>query len=319
MSDFPSTKLVTVFGGSGFLGRHVVRALANDGWRIRVAVRHPNTSHFLKPMGRVGQIQIVKANIRDDASVAAALRHADAAVNLVGILYRSGYQTFEALHAEGAGRIARIAAAEGVGTLLHVSALGASARSPSLYARSKAEGEKRVREAYPSATIFRPSVVFGPEDDFFNKFGWLARISPVLPLIGGGRTLFQPVFAGDIARAAVRALGDAAVRGKTYELGGPEIMSFRQILELVLKETHRRRILAPLPFVFAKFKSLFLGLLPKPLLTLDQVHLLQSDNIVAEGAMTLRHLGIAPTAAEAIVPSYLWRFRKHGQFEPAVS
>ena len=319
MTAIPASRLVTIFGGSGFLGRHVVRALANDGWRIRVAVRHPNTAHFLKPMGRVGQIQIVKANIRDDASVTAALMHADAAVNLVGILYQSGNQRFEALHAEGAARIAAIAAAQGVGRLLHMSTLGASAQSSSAYARSKAEGERRVREAYPAATIFRPSVLFGPEDDFFNKFGWLARLSPMLPLIGGGRTRFQPVFVGDVARAAAQALNDETTQGKTYELGGPEVLSFKQILELVLKETHRKRLLVPLPFGIAKMKGAILGMLPKPLLTLDQVRMLESDNVVAEGALTLRDLGIAPTAAEAIIPSYLWRFRKHGQFEAAVS
>jgi uncharacterized protein YbjT (DUF2867 family) len=317
MTSIPSPQLVTVFGGSGFLGRHIVRALANDGWRIRVAVRHPHSAYFLKPMGRVGQIQIVKCDIRKDGDVTAALHQADAAINLVGILYQSGSQRFEALQAEGAGRIARLAATHGVKRLLHVSALGASADSPSAYAKTKAEGERLVREAFPSAGIFRPSIVFGPEDGFFNTFGWMARLSPFLPLIGGGVTRFQPVFAGDVARAAAQVLRDPATAGKTYELGGPEVMSFKQILELVLKETRRKRALLNIPFPIARIQGALMGLLPKPMLTLDQVRLLESDNVVADGALGLRDLGIAPTAAEAIVPSYLWRFRKYGQFEQA--
>ena len=316
MTAIPTSKLVTIFGGSGFLGRHIVRALANDGWRIRIAVRNPNTAHFLKPMGRVGQIQIVKANIRDDAAVEAALQHADAAVNLVGILYESGRQRFDAIHVQGAARIAQACAKHGVAHLLHVSALGANEQSSSRYAKSKAEGEAAVREAFPTATIFRPSVLFGPEDNFFNKFGWLARMAPVLPLIGGGKTRFQPVFAGDVARAAAHALGNLATAGMTYELGGPEVMTFKEVLELVLKETHRKRMLMPVPFWLMRFKAAFLGLLPNPLITTDQVRLLESDNVVSEGAHGLRELGVVPTAAEAIVPSYLWRFRKHGQFEP---
>jgi uncharacterized protein YbjT (DUF2867 family) len=318
MSENPSSKLVTVFGGSGFLGRHIVRALAKEGWRIRVAVRNPTTAHFLRPMGRVGQIQIVRTNIRRDDSVRAALHGADAAVNLVGILYQSGSQSFDAIHSHGAGRIARIAAKEGVESLLHLSAIGAGPKSSSAYARSKAQGEAQVRSAFPKAVIFRPSIVFGPEDDFFNKFAWLARLAPALPLIGGGKTRFQPVYVGDVARAAAIVLADPAAQGRTYELGGPEIMTFRQILELVLKETHRKRLLVPVPFGLAKFKAFFLGLLPKPLLTVDQVRLLESDNVVGESVDTLRDLGVVPTAAEAILPSYLWRFRPKGQFEAAV-
>ena len=316
MTAIPSDRLVTIFGGSGFLGRHIVRALANDGWRIRAAVRRPNLANFLLPMGRVGQIQLLKANVRDDNSVDGALRGAHAAINLIGILSQSGTQNFRALHAEAAERIARQASAHGVGRLLHVSALGADPDSPSLYARTKAQGEERVRQAFPRATIFRPSVVFGPEDDFFNRFAWLARLSPALPLIGGGRMAFQPVYVGDIAEAAKRVLNDAATKGKTYELGGPEAMSFKAVLQLVLKETHRKRLLVPVPFAIARIQAALLGLLPKPLLTLDQLRLLERDNVVGDGALTLRDLGITPTAAEAIVPSYLWRFRKHGEFEP---
>jgi uncharacterized protein YbjT (DUF2867 family) len=315
MTAIPSTKFITIFGGSGFLGRHIVRALAKDGWRIRVAVRRPNTAHFLRPMGRVGQIQLLKTNIADDGSVDAAMRGADAAVNLVGILAPSGSQRFRTLHAEGAERIARAATAHRAVRLLHVSALGASADSPSLYARSKAEGEERVRAAFPGATIFRPSIMFGPEDDFFNRFAWLARLSPILPLIGGGHTRFQPVYVGDVAQAALNALNDPTSEGRIFELGGPEVLTFKEIMQMVLKQTHRKRLLMPVPFAVARVQAAVLGLLPKPLLTLDQVKLLQRNNVVADGALGLRDLGIAPIAAEAILPSYLWRFRKHGEFE----
>lgn len=317
MTDFPSTKLVTVFGGSGFLGRHIVRALANDGWRIRVAVRKPNLAHFLKPMGRVGQIQIVKANIGDDEQVRAALKGADAAVNLVGILAPGGGQSFESAHAQGPARIARLAAEQGAARFVHMSTIGARADSRSSYYRTKAQGEAAVTAAFPSATIVRPSLVFGPEDGFFNKFAWMARMSPVLPLIGGGKTRFQPVYVGDVAQAVARALASPDTAGKTYELGGPEAMSFKQLMELVLRETRRKRILLPVPFALARIKAAFLGLLPKPLLTLDQVRMLETDCLPSEGAPGLRELGIAPTAAEAILPSYLWRFRKLGQFETA--
>ena len=315
MTAIPSSKLVTIFGGSGFMGRHMVRALANEGWRIRVAVRRPNTAHFLRPMGRVGQVQLLKTNVLDDAAVDMAVRGSKAVINLVGILSQTGSQRFEALHAQAAERIARAAAAHGVTRLLHVSALGAAADSPSLYARTKAEGEARVRDAFPGATIFRPSILFGPEDDFFNRFAWLARLSPALPLIGGGHMRFQPIYVGDVARSAVRVLNDPSTAGKTYELGGPEIMTMKQVMQLVLKETNRRRLLLPVPFGLARVQAAILGLLPKPLLTLDQVRLLQSDNVVSDGALTLRDLGIVPEAAEAILPSYLWRFRKTGQFE----
>jgi NADH dehydrogenase len=317
MTAIPSTRLVTIFGGSGFLGRHMVRALANEGWRIRVAVRRPNNALFLKPMGRVGQIQLVKANVHDEETVRAAFMGADAAINLVAVLYQSGNQRFDSLHVEAAERIARLAAELGVQRLLHVSALGVDRNTKSRYALTKTLGETRVREAFPDATIFRPSVVFGPEDDLFNRFAALARLLPALPLIGGGGTKFQPVFVGDIARATAKVLSDESTAGKTYELGGPEIMTLKEIMELVLKETRRSRLLLPIPFGLARVQGFLLGLLPKPLLTLDQVRLLETDNVVSEGAPTLRELGIVPEAAGAIVPSYLWRFRKHGEFETA--
>lgn len=317
MTAIPSAKLVAIFGGSGFLGRHIVRALAREGWRIRVGVRHPNTAHFLRPMGRVGQIQIVKANLLNSDDVAEMMREAHAVINLVGILFQRGAQRFRAVHSEGAESVAHAAAEHGIGRLIHFSALGASDESSSQYARSKAEGEKRVRAAFPAATIMRPSVVFGPEDDFFNRFAALARMSPVLPLIGGGHTRFQPVYAGDVAQATLAALGNPSAESQTFELGGPEIMTLKEVMQFVLRETRRRRLLINLPFGLAKFQAAFLGLLPKPPLTLDQVRLLQSDNIVTPGAAGLAELRVTPTTVEAIVPAYLWRFRKAGEFDAA--
>jgi NADH dehydrogenase len=308
-------KLVTVFGGSGFLGRYTVRALARAGHRIRVGVRRPHLANFLLPMGHVGQIQIVRMDISDSDSVARALKGADAAVNLVGILYESGRQKFQKLHADAAERIAQTARTEGTGALVHVSAIGADLHSDAVYARTKAEGEARVQQAFPGATILRPSVVFGPEDQFFNRFAALARISPALPLIGGGRTRFQPVYVVDVASAIFRCIGDTTTAGPTYELGGPCIYTFRELMRLVLAETNRRRFLVPVPWGMAMLKATFLGLLPKPMLTRDQVRLLKRDNVVAPDALTLADLGIEPEPAEAIIPTYLWRFRREGQFE----
>ena len=310
------TSLITVFGGSGFLGRYVVRALARAGYRIRVGVRQPNLAFFLRPMGNVGQIQIVRTDVTDPDAIASALKGADAAINLVGILYETGRQRFESLHAEAAGRIGAAAATQGVRSLVHVSAIGANPDSPSLYARSKAEGETRLREGFPAATILRPSIIFGPEDDFFNRFAALARISPALPLIGGGHTRFQPAYVCDVADAVARCVADGQTRGVTYELGGPIIYTFKQLMQLVLAETNRRRFLVPLPFPLAMLKASVLELLPKPLLTRDQVRLLQQDNVVSPGARGFADLGIDPDAVEAIIPSYLWRFRSEGQFEP---
>ena len=305
-----NARLVTIFGGSGFLGRHTVRALARAGWRIRVACREPNQGFFLRPLGTVGQIALTKCDITDPAQVAAALTGADAAINLVGILY--GH--FEDAHVAGAQTIAAAAQAAGVPTLVHISAIGADTKAASRYAQSKGEGEKRVRAAFPAATILRPSIVFGPEDGFFNKFAAMARFMPALPLVGGGRTRFQPVFVGDVAAAIAAALDSDAARGKTYELGGPTVYSFRQLMEIVLKETGRRRALVPLPFALAKFKAFFLQLAPRPILTPDQVTLLKSDNVVSPTALGLADLGITGTTVEAEVPAYLWRFRSKGEF-----
>ena len=310
-------KVVTVFGGSGFLGRHVVRALCKRGHRIRVAVRRPDLAGHLQPLGRVGQIHAVQANLRHPASVEAAVRDADAVVNLVGILFERGRQRFVDVHARGAETVARTAAALGA-SLVHISAIGADENSPSLYARTKAMGEKLVLAAVPSAAIMRPSIMFGPEDSFFNRFAAMARISPVLPLIGGGSTRFQPVFAGDVAIAIADAVDGKTKPGTIYELGGPEIRTFRELMEFMLATIGRRRLLLPIPFPLAKLQASVLGLLPKPLLTTDQVELLKRDNIVSEAAIrdgrTLEGLGIDPIAIEAVVPSYLWRYRKSGQY-----
>jgi uncharacterized protein YbjT (DUF2867 family) len=310
-------RLVTVFGGSGFLGRHLVRALARRDYRIRVAVRRPDLAGHLQPLGRVGQIHAVQANLRFPDSVELAARHADVVVNLVAILFERGRQTFPAVHIAGADAVARAATAAGA-RLVHVSALGADANSASQYARTKALGEDAVRAVAPSATIFRPSILFGPEDDFFNRFAAMARLSPVLPLVGGGHTRFQPVFVGDVAEAIARAVDGDAKAGTTYELGGPEVKTFRELLAFVLATTGRRRLLAPLPFGLANLQATFLQFLPKPPLTPDQVKLLRSDNVVSAEAeregRTLTGLGIDPATIEAIVPSYLWRFRKTGQF-----
>ncbi len=305
-------QLVTVFGGSGFIGRYVVRRLARAGHRVRVAIRRPEEGLFLKPFGAVGQIDLIQANVRDDASVARAVAGADAVVNLVGILYQGGRQTFDAVQAEGAGRIARAAAAAGVARLVHVSALGAAADSPSDYARAKAEGEAQVLAAFPKATILRPSVVFGAEDDFFNRFGRMARMAPALPLIGGGQTRFQPVFVDDVAAAIFNALDRDDAQGRVYELGGPKVYSFEDIMNLVLETTCRRRPLVPVPFFVARVLGSILGLLPFPPLTRDQVLLLERDNVVSTGAPGLADLGVAPTPAEAVLESYLSRYRRAG-------
>lgn len=311
-----SDTLITVFGGSGFLGRHVVRALAKRHYRIRVAVRRPDLAGHLQPLGRVGQIQAVQANLRHRPSVLAAVRGSDVVINLVGILFETGRQRFDTVHATGAETVALAAAAHDA-RMIHVSAIGADENSSAAYARSKALGEKLVLAATPEAIIFRPAVLFGPNDTFFNRFAGLARLSPVLPLIGGGHTRFQPVFAGDVGTAIAGAAA-GEVPGALYELGGPEIFTFRELMEFVLATIERRRLLLTLPFGVARLKAAFLEFLPKPPLTRDQVELLRYDNVVSEAAgrdgRTLEGLGITPRSVAAIVPSYLWRFRKAGQF-----
>jgi len=307
-----------VFGGSGFLGRHVVRALAKERYRIRVAVRRPDLAGHLQPLGLVGQIEAVQANLRHRASVLAAVRGSDVVVNLVGILFETGRQRFDTVHAMGAEAVALAAAADNA-RMIHVSAIGADENSTAAYARSKALGEKLVLAATPQASILRPSIVFGPNDAFFNRFAAMARLSPVLPLIGGGRTRFQPVFAGDVAAAIAKAVAGETRPGAIYELGGPEIFTFRELMEFVLATIGRRRLLLPLPFGIARLQAAVLELLPKPPLTRDQVELLRTDNVVSDAARndgrTLAGLGIEPRSVAAIVPAYLWRFRKAGQFQ----
>jgi len=311
--------LVTVFGGSGFLGRNVVRALAMRDYRIRVAVRRPELAGHLQPLGKVGQIHSVQANLRYPASVEAAMRDSHVAINLVGILTESGAQTFEAVQGKGAETVAKAAAAVGA-RMAHVSAIGAEANSPSRYARAKAGGEKGVLSAMPSAVILRPSILFGPEDDFTNRFAALARLSPMLPLIGGGKTKLQPAYVGDVATAVADAVEGKTKAGAVYELGGPEVLSMSEIMKIILDITDRDRMLVSLPFGLAKLQSLLLQFAPGPFkLTPDQVELLRSDNVVSGAAkaaeLTLEGLGISPDSIEAIAPQYLWRFRPAGQFQ----
>lgn len=315
----PGSELVTVFGGSGFVGAQVVRALARAGMRVRVAVRRPHLAIDLQPLGDVGQIQLVGCDIGSDEAVARALEGATAAVNLVGVLFETPGRRFQALHAEAPGRIARACAARGVTRFVQVSALGADAASESRYARSKAEGEQAAREALPSTVVVRPSVVFGPGDGFLNRFAAMAAYSPALPLVGGGETRFQPVYVGDVAQAIARAVTDPACAGRTYELGGPRVYSMREVLELVMAETGRQRALVPLPFFAADAIGLagdLLALLSiTPPLTRDQVRLLKTDNVVSPGAPGLAELGVAtPTGMEAVAAGYLWRYRAGGQF-----
>lgn len=309
--------LVTVFGGSGFIGSQVVRALAKKGLRIRIAVRQPHLAGAQRLHGDVGQIEIVQANVRDSASVRRALEGASACVNLVGILYEHGRQRFEAVHAQGATIVAQAARDAGVSRFVQMSALGADPASPSAYARSKAAAEAAVRGIIPTATILRPSIVFGAEDDFFNRFAAMAVVAPALPLIGGGQTRFQPVYVGDVAQAVVAGITDPATAGRTFELGGPAVFTFRELMQIVLDETGRRRALVPLPAPLASavgaVAQLASGLFAPPV-TPDQVRLLARDNVVSQGADGLEALGIAPTALEGVVGTYLYRYRKGGQY-----
>lgn len=315
------SKLVTIYGGSGFLGRHIARRLAKRGWRIRIAVRRPNEALFVKPYGAVGQVEPVFCNIRDDASVRAAMAGADAVVNCVGTFDRRGRNRFEAVQADGAARIARIAAETGVTRLAHVSAIGADAGSDSAYARTKAAGEATVTAAFPGAVILRPSVMFGPDDNFFNRFAGMARFGPVLPVVGAG-TRFQPVYVDDVAQAAVKAVEGVAAPG-IYELGGPDTGTLREILAGMLQVIDRRRLILNLPFWIARIVAGLLdfgsmvtgGLVTNSILTGDQVRMLARDNVAAPDARGFGALGITPTPSSAILPGYLWRFRASGQYE----
>jgi uncharacterized protein YbjT (DUF2867 family) len=309
--------LVTIFGGSGFVGRHVVRALARRGYRIRVAVRNPNLAGHLQPLGNVGQIHAVAANLRHRGSIDRAVAGADHVVNLVGILHESGRQRFDAVQDAGARAVAEAARAAKAG-FTHVSAIGADPRSLAIYARTKALGEQAVLGTMKDAVIFRPSIIFGPEDGFFNRFASMTRLSPMLPLIGGGHTRFQPVYVGDVAEAVARSVDGHVKGGRIYELGGPRVLTFRQCMEEMLAVIDRKRLLVPVPWWAAKLLGSVLGLLPKPQLTADQVEMLRSDNVVSQAAIdegrTLQGIGIEPEGMEAILPGYLWQYRPAGQF-----
>lgn len=313
------SNLVTIFGGSGFIGRYVARRMAKEGWRVRVAVRRPELAEFVRPYGVVGQVEPMFCNIRDDASVRRVMHGASAVVNCVGILAESGRQTFDAVQVEGAERIARIAAAEAVQQMVHISAIGADAESDSAYARAKAKGEAGVLAHMPGAMILRPSIVFGTEDQFFNRFAGMTRFSPILPVVGAD-TRFQPVYVDDVARAAMMgATGRAA--GGVYELGGPEVMTMRALMDEMLTTIQRRRVVLNMPFFLARVMAAVFGLVGKisgglvpPPITTDQVRNLRHDNVVGAGAKSFADLGIEPTATEAVLPDYLWRFRPSGQY-----
>jgi uncharacterized protein YbjT (DUF2867 family) len=313
-------KLVTIYGGSGFVGRYIARRMAKEGWRVRVAVRRPNEALFVKPFGAVGQVEPILCNIRDDASVRVAMQGADAVVNCVGILNKSGKNTFQSVQAQGAGRIARIAAETGVARLVQISAIGADIRSDSAYARSKAEGEAAVLAAFPAAVILRPSIIFGAEDGFFNRFAAMSRLGPVLPVVGAG-TRFQPVYVDDVAQAALQGVTGRAAPG-IYELGGPEVATFRALMTRMLQVIGRRRLVVNVPFFAAKFmgfgfdmvQAVTLGLVHNGLMTQDQVRNLAHDNVVSGQARGFADLGIAPTPMDTVLPEYLWRYRPSGQY-----
>ncbi len=310
--------LVTVFGASGFLGKHVVRSLVKDGWRVRAAVRRPHTAQDLKVIGNVGQVQLVQANIRFPKSVEKAVQGSDAVINLVALLFEAGKQSFESVHVRGAETLAIAARDAGVQNFVQVSAIGADAQSDSAYARTKAEAEAAVRAAMPNADIMRPSVLFGPEDEFFNRFAGMAQFAPALPLMGGGETKMQPVYVGDVAKAIAKKIGQGT-SGETYELGGPQSYSFKELMQFTLETIDRKRFLAPVPWFAANMLG-FMGELSghapfvKPFLTRDQVKNLKLDNVVADDALSFADLGISLETIESIVPSYLGRFRKYGQF-----
>jgi uncharacterized protein YbjT (DUF2867 family) len=311
--------LVTVFGGTGFVGRQVVRSLAKQGWRVRVAARNVGRGYRLRMLGDVGQIEVVQANLRDAASVNRALEGAEACVNLVGVLWETGRQGFQTLHYMGAKTVAEAAAAHGITRFVQMSAIGADPEGASKYARTKAMGEAAVRAAIPTAVVLRPSVVFGPEDDFFNRFATMSTFSPALPLIGGGHTRFQPAYVTDVAAAVAKVLSDPDSAGRTYELGGPGIYSFKDLLAFVLRETGRSRVLVPVPWFAARLigqvgdLQAMMPIIP-PALTSDQVESLRSDNVVSPGALGFADLGIEPRTVEAIAPAYLYRYRKGGQY-----
>lgn len=314
------SKLVTIVGGSGFVGRYIARRLAKAGWRVRVAVRRPNEALFVRPYGVPGQVEPVACNIRDEASMRAVIRGSDAVVNCVGTFHIGGKNNFDAVQVEGAGRVARIAAAEGVTHLVQISSIGADPASDSAYSRTKAEGEAAVLAAFPTAVILRPSIIFGSEDGFFNRFAAMTRMGPILPVVGAN-TRFQPVYVDDVAQAAVKAVVGEAAPG-VYELGGPDVDTFRGLMGRMLAVVQRRRAVVNVPFFLARImafafdmvEAVTLGLIENKMITRDQVKSLGHDNLVAPGARGLADLGITPTAMEAVLPEYLWRYRPSGQY-----
>lgn len=308
------TPLITLFGGSGFLGRYVVESLAEEGYNLRIAVRHPDAARHLKPAGRVGQISVMQTNIREETSVRRAIVGADIVINLVGVLHESGSQTFAALQAQGAERIAKIAADNGVSRLIHISALGVDKATKSRYARSKLNGEKAVMNAFKTATILRPGLIFGADDNFFNRFAHMASILPFVPVIGEGKTRFQPVYVKDVAQAVLACIQSRETAGKTYELGGPAIYSFDTMMEIMLKEIDSPSSLLHIPTTIARLMATLTEWLPNPPLTRDQITLLQYDNVVSDNALTFNNLGLIPSSAESILPHYLWRYRKGARF-----
>ena len=317
-------QIVTVFGGSGFLGKQVVRALARQGWRIRVAVRKATEAYDLKPMGDVGQIQILRCDVRKEADIARALDGSTACVNLVGILHQSASESFEVVHRLASQRMAEICAKRGISDFVQVSALGADARAGSKYLSTKGRAEDLVRKAIPRAVILRPSIMFGAQDSFFTSLANQIKMFPLMPAIGGAKTRFQPVYVGDVAAAVAKTLGNTLAQGQTYDLGGPEVFAFRDLINYTAREIMTPRPLVPVPFVVARMigvvgdiQAYLSPLAPAPLLTTDQVLVLQKDSVVAKGAKGLKDLGIAATAVESILPTYLWRFRKDGQFAVA--
>lgn len=315
------SKLVTIYGGSGFIGRYIARRMAKQGWRVRVAVRRPNEAIFVKPYGVVGQVEPVLCNVRDDASVAEVMQGSDAVVNCIGILAETGKNKFDAVQAEGAGRIARLAAEAGISKMVHVSAIGAHENAESEYARTKAWGEAAVLEHMPNAVILRPSIVFGPEDQFFNRFASMAKMGPMLPVVGAD-TKFQPVYVDDVAEAAQNALTQNVEPG-VYELGGPKVATFKELMIQMLGEINRRRLVVNVPFFAARImafgfdllQTLSAGLVQNKMITRDQVKNLANDNVVQDGARCLADLGVEPTPMSAVLPEYLWRFRPSGQYD----
>lgn len=309
LTDAP---IAAIVGGSGFVGRYIAQALAREGWRVRVGCRRPHEAHFVRPYGVVGQVEPVQCNIRDEASMARLVDGCEAVINCVGILSESGKNSFTATQHEGAARTARLAAEAGAKRFVHISAIGADAEGRADYARTKAAGEAAVTEAFPGAAILRPSIIFGTEDQFFNRFAKMARLSPVVPVVGGS-TRFQPVWVQDVAEAATRAAVGKA-DGGLYELGGPNVYTFRELLELMLRVIRRRRMIVDIPFFAARLQGRFLGMLPNPPITLDQVRMLENDNVVADGARGFAEMGIEPEAPDGIIESYLYPYRPYGQY-----